>query len=74
MRFWIGLTAVLVIAAGSVAAALIVHANDEASFHRMQRDEAVRAARQAQAVAQLSIGQLSSAGAFFQAEHGFNQH
>jgi diguanylate cyclase (GGDEF)-like protein len=74
LRFWIGLTAVLVIAAGSVAAALVVHSNDEANFHNMQREEAARAAHQAEAVAALSIGQLSSAGAFFQAERKFNQH
>jgi diguanylate cyclase (GGDEF)-like protein len=73
LRFWIGLTAVLVIAAGSVAAALVVHANDESSFHRMQREEAVRAARQAEAIASLSIGQLSSAAAFYQAEGRFSQ-
>ena len=74
LRFWVGLTAVLLIAAGSVAAALIVHSDDNADFHAGQRDEAVRAAHQAEALAQLSIGQLSSAAAFFQAEDDFNQH
>jgi diguanylate cyclase (GGDEF)-like protein len=75
LRFWIGLTAVLFIAAGSVAAALVVHANDEANFHSRQRDEAVRAARQAEAVASLSVGQLSSDAAFFQAEgKSFSRH
>ena len=68
LRFWIGLAAVLLIAAGSVVAALIVHADDKADFDQMQRDEAVRAAHQAEAVAALSIGQLASAAAFFQAE------
>ena len=33
LRFWIGLAAVLLIAAGSVAAALIVSADDSADFH-----------------------------------------
>jgi diguanylate cyclase len=74
LRFWIGLIAVLLIAAGSVAAALIVHADDNADFHQRQRDEATRAARQAEAVAGLSVGQLSSAAAFYQAEGAFSQH
>lgn len=74
LRFWIGLVAVLFIAAGSVAAALIVYSNDRSNYSNMEHDEAVRAAHQAQAVAALSIGQLSSAGAFFQAEHSFSQH
>ncbi len=74
LRFWIGLAAVLLIAAGSVAAALIVHADDDADFHASQRDEAVRAAHQAESVAALSIGQLASAAAFFQAEGTFTKH
>ncbi len=74
LRFWIGLAAVLVIAAGSVAAALIVSADDSADFHASQRDLAVRAAHQAQSVAGLSIGQLASAAAFFQAEGDFSEH
>jgi diguanylate cyclase (GGDEF)-like protein len=74
LRFWIGLAAVLLIAAGSVSAALIVHADDSADFHTSQRDEAVRAAHQAESVAGLSIGQLASAAAFFQAEGSFNEH
>ncbi len=74
LRFWLGLAAVLLIATGSVAAALIVHANDSADFHKMQRDEAIRSARQAEAVAALSIGQLASTAAFFQAEGNFSRH
>ncbi len=74
LRFWIGLAAVLLIAAGSVTAALIVHADDSADFHKGQRDEAVRAAHQAESLASLSIGQLASAAAFFQAEGDFNKH
>ena len=74
LRFWIGLAAVLLIAAGSVASALIVNADDAADFHAGQRDEAVRAAHQAEAVAALSIGQLASAAAFFQAEGQFGKH
>jgi diguanylate cyclase (GGDEF)-like protein len=74
LRFWIGLVAVLLIAAGSVAAALIVHADDNGDFHAAQHDEAMRAAHQAESVASLSIGQLASAAAFFQAEGRFSAH
>ena len=74
LRFWIGLAAVLLIAAGSVTAALIVHADDSADFHGHQDEAAARAGRQAEAVASLSIGQLASAAAFFQAEDTFSEH
>jgi diguanylate cyclase (GGDEF)-like protein len=74
LRFWIGLAAVLLIAAGSVTAALIVSSDDSADFHTAQRDEAIRAAHQAESVASLSIGQLASAAAFFQAEGDFTEH
>jgi diguanylate cyclase (GGDEF)-like protein len=74
LRFWIGLAAVLLIAAGSVAAAVIVAADDSADFHESQREEAIRAAHQAESVAALSIGQLASAAAFFQAEGDFSKH
>jgi diguanylate cyclase (GGDEF)-like protein len=74
LRFWIGLSAVLLIAAGSAAGALLVHADDEAEFHKRQQDEALRAAHQAESVASLSIGQLASAAAFFQAERSLTKH
>ncbi len=74
LRFWLGLAAVLLIATGSVAAGLIVRAGDTADFHRMQRDEATRAARQTEAIAALSVGQLASTAAFFQAEGNFSRH
>jgi diguanylate cyclase (GGDEF)-like protein len=74
LRFWIGLAAVLLIAAGSVISALVVSADDSADFHASQRDEAIRAAHQAESVAGLSVGQLSSAAAFFQAESTFSEH
>ena len=72
-RFWLGFAAVAVLAIGSVTAALVVHSNEEAGFHQTQRDEATRAARQAEAVANLSVGQLASAAAFYQAERHFNR-
>jgi diguanylate cyclase (GGDEF)-like protein len=74
LRFWVGLAAVLLIAAGSVAAAAIVYVDDRADFHQMQEDEATRSAHQAEAVAELSTGQLASAAAFFQAEGSFTEH
>jgi diguanylate cyclase (GGDEF)-like protein len=74
IRFWIGLAAVLLIAIGSVVAAVLVYADDRDDFHAMQREEAARAAHQTEAMAALSIGQLSSAAAFFQAEGELNAH
>jgi diguanylate cyclase (GGDEF)-like protein len=74
LRFWIGLGAVLLIAVGSVVAALAVHANDSTDFHTMQQDEATRAAHQAEAVAALSVGELSNAAAFFQVEKNVSPH
>jgi diguanylate cyclase (GGDEF)-like protein len=73
-RLWISLVAVFMIAAFAVAAAVVVHERDTENFHREQRDEAQRAAHQAEAVAGLSIGQLSSAAAFFRAEGRLNRH
>jgi diguanylate cyclase len=74
LRFWIGISAVLLIAAGSVVAALIVRGHEDDSFHRGQREQAIRSARQAEAVAGLSVGQLASAAAFFRAEGRFSEH
>ena len=74
IRFWAGLLCVLLIAAGSVAAAIVVRADDRADFETMQKDEAVRAAHQAEAMAQLAVGQLASAAAFFQVEGRISEH
>jgi diguanylate cyclase (GGDEF)-like protein len=74
LRFWIGLAAVAVIAVGSVAVALAVHADDSDDFHTMQQDEATRAAHQAESVAGLSVGELSSAAAFFQVDRNVSRH
>ncbi len=74
LRLWISLAAIFLIAAGSVAAALIVHSRDTQSFDREQRDEAIRAARQAENVAALSVGELSSAATFFQIDGDVNRH
>ncbi|HXQ89132.1 MAG TPA: diguanylate cyclase [Solirubrobacterales bacterium] len=73
-RFWLGIAAVTLIALGSVLAAILVYSDDREDFDRMQRDEATRAAHQMEAVAGLSVGQLSSAAAFFKAEDDLSQH
>jgi diguanylate cyclase len=74
LRFWIGLAAVAAIAVSSVVGALIVRADDNTDFERMQREEATRSARQAEAVAALSVGQLGTAAAFFQVEREVDRH
>jgi diguanylate cyclase (GGDEF)-like protein len=74
LRFWIGISALVLIGLGSVAAALVVHRQESDSFHQAQRAEAIRSARQAEAVAGQSVRQLASAAAFFQAEKRFGQH
>jgi diguanylate cyclase (GGDEF)-like protein len=74
LRFTLGLLAVILLAAGSVFAALLVRSHEDDHFHATQQAEALRSARQAQAVAQLSVGELATASAFFQAEDNFNRH
>jgi diguanylate cyclase (GGDEF)-like protein len=74
LRFWIGLGAVLAVAVGSVVGAIVVHSNESSSFESTQSSEANRAAHQAESVAALSVGQLSSAVAFYQAEKSFTEH
>jgi diguanylate cyclase (GGDEF)-like protein len=73
-RFWVSIAAVALIAIGSVIGAVAIYVNDRDDFHRMQRDEAARAAHQVEAVAGLSIGKLSSAAAFFEAERDLSAH
>jgi diguanylate cyclase (GGDEF)-like protein len=73
-RFVIGLLAVLMVALGSVVVALVIRSNEVDHFHTQQNDEALRAARQAEAVAQLSVGELATAGAFFEAEPNLTRH
>ena len=74
LRFWLGYAVVAAIAIGCVAIALVVHAREAENFEQTQHSEAVRSARQAEALAALSVGQLSSAAAFYQAESRFNRH
>jgi diguanylate cyclase (GGDEF)-like protein len=74
LSFRLGLIAVIVLGASSVIAALLVRDNEEDHFHKVQQDEALRSAHQAQAVAQLSVGELDTAAAFFQAEGSLSRH
>lgn len=73
-RFWAGIAAVALIAVGSVAAAVLVYEDDRDDFHLMQREEAVRAAHQAEAVAAVSVGKLSTAAAFAQTQGRLSRH
>jgi diguanylate cyclase (GGDEF)-like protein len=73
-RFWLGIAAVTLVAVGSVLAALLVYLDDRDDFHQMQREEAMRAAHQMEAVAKLSVDQLTSAAAFFKAEDNLSRH
>jgi diguanylate cyclase (GGDEF)-like protein len=74
LRFWLGFAVVAAIAVGSIAVALVVHGRESDNFEARQRGEALRAAHQAEALAALSVGQLSSAAAFYQAEGHFSHH
>jgi diguanylate cyclase (GGDEF)-like protein len=74
LRFWLGFAVVAAIAIGSVVIALVVHTREEHNFEQMQHSEAVRSARQTEALTDLSVGQLASAAAFFQAEGQFTTH
>jgi diguanylate cyclase (GGDEF)-like protein len=74
LRFWLGFAVVVAIAVGSIAIALVVHARERDSFDTRQQGEAVRGAHQAEALAERSVGQLSSAAAFYRAEGHFSRH
>ncbi len=73
-RFLLGLMAVIAVAIGSLVGALLVRSNETNAFDRRQDEEALRSAHQTEALADLSVGQLTSAAAFFKAEGDFNQH
>jgi diguanylate cyclase (GGDEF)-like protein len=73
-RFWLGFGLVAAIAIGSIGLALVVHERERDNFEATQRAETTRAAHQAEALAALSVGQLASAAAFYQAEGRFSRH
>jgi diguanylate cyclase (GGDEF)-like protein len=68
LRYWIGLAAAIVVGAGAVVGAILAYNHDESEFHTRQKEEAVRAARQAQSVGTLSVGELAAAAAFIKAD------
>jgi diguanylate cyclase (GGDEF)-like protein len=75
LRFWLGFALAAAIAIGSIVLALVVHDRERDNFETRQRNAAIRAAHQAEAQADLSVGQLASAAAFYQAEGGrFSRH
>jgi diguanylate cyclase (GGDEF)-like protein len=74
LRFWLGYAVAAAIAIGSIAIALVVHHREARSFERAQHEEALRASHQAEATAALSVGQLASAAAFYQATENLTQH
>lgn len=73
-RFFLGLAAVAAIAIGSVLGALVVRSHETNAFERRQRDEALRSAHQAESLAALSVSQLASAAAFYQAVDHLTRH
>ena len=74
LRFLLGFAVVVAIAIGSVATALIVHDREANNFEHSQQAEAARSAGQVEAVARLSVGQLASATAFYQAVDQLTRH
>ncbi|MBS1844475.1 MAG: diguanylate cyclase [Actinobacteria bacterium] len=74
LRFWIGIFAVVVVGAGAVVGSILAYKHDEREFHARQQEEAGRAARQAQSVGALSVGELAAAGAFIKADGNVSKH
>jgi diguanylate cyclase (GGDEF)-like protein len=74
LRFWLGYAVVAAIALGSLAIAAVVRDRESDNFEQLQRAEATRSARQVEAVARLSVGQLASAAAFYQAVDRLTRH
>jgi diguanylate cyclase (GGDEF)-like protein len=74
LRFWIGLVAAIVLGAGAVVGSILAFQHDESEFHTHQKEETVRAARQAQSVGELSVGELAAAAAFIKADGNVSKH
>lgn len=68
LRIWIGLAAAIVVGIGAVVGSVLVYNHDENEFHTRQREEAARAARQAQSMGALSVSELAAAAAFIKAD------
>jgi len=74
LRFWIGILAALVVGGGAVVGSILAYKHDEHEFHARQQEEAVRAARQAESVGALSVGELAAASAFIKADGDVSKH
>jgi diguanylate cyclase (GGDEF)-like protein len=74
LRFWIGLVAAIVVGAVAVVGSILAYQHDESEFHTRQKEETVRAARQAQSVGALSVGELAAAAAFIKADGNLSKH
>ncbi len=74
LRLWIGLMAALVVGAGAVVGSILAYQHEENEFHTHQKEQAVRAARQAQSVGALSVGELATAAAFIKADGSLSKH
>jgi diguanylate cyclase (GGDEF)-like protein len=74
LRIWIGLIAAIVVGAGAVIGAILAYNHDVGQFHTRQKEEAVRAARQAQSVGALSVGELATAAAVIKADGNLSKH
>jgi diguanylate cyclase (GGDEF)-like protein len=74
LRFWIGIFAALVVGGGAVVGSILAYKHDEHEFHARQQEEAGRAARQAQSVGALSVGELAAAAAFVKADGNVSKH
>jgi diguanylate cyclase (GGDEF)-like protein len=64
----------LVVGVGAVVGSILTYQHDESEFHNHQKEEAVRAARQAQSVGALSVGELAAAAAFIKADGSLSKH
>src|ERR1700761_171538 len=74
LRFWIGVVAAIVVGAGAVVGSVLVYNHDDSEFHTRQHEEAARAARQAQSVGALSVGELAAAASFIKADGTISKH
>jgi len=57
-----------------VVGSILTYKHDEREFHARQQEEARRAARQAESVGALSVGELAAAGAFIKADGHVSRH
>ncbi len=64
----------MVVGGGAVVGSILTYKHNEHEFHTRQQEEAARAARQAQSVGALSVGELAAAGAFIKADGNVSKH